>query len=130
MIFHEEHMRTEMTPPPRRYAARVVATWQRGAGLLQTRITRVMGHSAPFVRLLDSENEPCTDSRFRFLSKDGVREGVRRWPKIARQDFGDDALRCREISGGQICRHVVDVDDTIDTLEGVSMIIYHHDFSK
>lgn len=41
-------MRTEMTPPPRRYAARVVATpWQRGAGLLQTRITRVMGHSAP-----------------------------------------------------------------------------------
>lgn len=120
-----------MTPPPRRYAARVVATpWQRGAGLLQTRITRVMGHSAPFVQLLDSENEPCTDSRFRFLSKDGVREGVRRWPKIARQDFGDDALRCREISSGQICRHVVDVDDTIDTLEGVSMIIYHHDFSK
>lgn len=26
MIFHEEHMRAEMTPPPRRYAARVVAT--------------------------------------------------------------------------------------------------------
>lgn len=43
-------MRAEMTPPPRRYAARVAATpWQQGAGLLQTRITRVMGHSVPSV---------------------------------------------------------------------------------
>lgn len=31
---------------------------------------------------------------------------MRRWPKIACQDFGDAALRRREISRGQICRHV------------------------
>lgn len=41
-------MRRGWSPPP----------WQRGAGLLQTRITRVMGHSGAPVRLLDSENEP------------------------------------------------------------------------
>lgn len=57
------------------------------------------------------------------------------WPaKIARQDFGDDALRCREISGGQICRHV-DIDDTIGNPRGVSRIlgrlyVSYRDFSK
>lgn len=43
-------MRAEMAPPPRGLSARVAplsSRWQRGAGLLQTRITRVMGHSVP-----------------------------------------------------------------------------------
>lgn len=43
-------MRADMAPPPRGPSARVAplsSRWQRGAGLLQTRITRVMGHSVP-----------------------------------------------------------------------------------
>jgi len=56
MIFHEEHMRTERwwllrrrrrSPRNSRVARVSPPSWQRGAGLLQTRITRVMGHFCP-----------------------------------------------------------------------------------
>lgn len=68
-------MRAEMAPPSRGSSARVAplsSRWQRGAGLLQTRITRVMGHSVPSAHCRTEasrvvRNLARTDSRLYLL---------------------------------------------------------------
>lgn len=124
MIFHEEHMRTGDDST----SATLCGEGGRhplaaGCWFITNKDYPGNGTFCPLFDCCSVRTSRALTHAFASLVERWCSKGVRRWPKIACQDFGDAALRRREISRGQICRHVRIYDGDTDRPRGCSRVV-------